>query len=127
MPSDNKDIEDRITKALESLHTQSKPNITKTAQEFAVPRGRLHRRWHGGKSLFKQQPNGRKLNSAQELALCEYINYFDKAGDTIFSTPKTAEKVRKINGQMNKYSPSSLRFQQALDKLQKGGLKLRLL
>jgi hypothetical protein len=76
MPKDNRDIEDLILKAIDSLSEQPKPNISKTAREFAVPIGRLRRRWLGGKSLFQRQPKGRKLSSGQEKALCEYIDYF---------------------------------------------------
>ncbi|KAJ6059822.1 hypothetical protein N7444_003461 [Penicillium canescens] len=77
------DIQCTIEKAMDSLSEQSKPNIAKTAREFAVPEGRLRRRWKGGKSLFQRQPNGRRLNSIQEQALCEYINYFDTVGASI--------------------------------------------
>ncbi|KAJ5857649.1 hypothetical protein N7455_008543 [Penicillium solitum] len=77
MPQSNEEIEQQIQLAMDSLSEQSKPNIAKTAREFAVPVHRLRRRWKGGKSLFQRQPNGRKLSSAQEKALCEYIDYFD--------------------------------------------------
>ncbi|KAJ5104254.1 hypothetical protein N7532_004783 [Penicillium argentinense] len=83
MPKNNREIEDQVLKALASLQDQSKPNFAKTAREFAVPVDRLRRRWKGQKSLFTRQPNGRKLNPAQELALCEYINYFDTVGLSI--------------------------------------------
>lgn len=83
MPKTNKDIEEMILQAMDSLSEQSKPNIKKTAREFAVPEGRLRRRWKGGKSLFQRQPNGRKLNPVQEKALCEYIDYFDAVGASI--------------------------------------------
>lgn len=80
MPKANKDIEDQLRKALDSLSEQSKPNIAKTAREFAVPVNRLRHRWKGGKSLFQRQPNGRKLSPTQEEALYEYIDYFDSVG-----------------------------------------------
>lgn len=83
MPKTNKQIEIQLEKALDSLSEQSKPNITKTAREFAVPMHRLRRRWKGGKSLFQRQPNGRKLTPTQEGALCEYIEYFDSVGASI--------------------------------------------
>ncbi|KAJ5962320.1 hypothetical protein N7501_007261 [Penicillium viridicatum] len=83
MPKTNKDIENQLQLAMDSLSEQSKPNIAKTAREFAVPVHRLRRRWKGGKSLFQRQPNGRKLSSAQEQALCEYIDYFDAVGVSI--------------------------------------------
>ncbi|KAJ5521539.1 transcriptional regulator family: Centromere protein B DNA-binding region [Penicillium freii] len=58
MPKINKEIESQIQLAMESLSEQSKPNIRKTTREFAVPKGRLRRRWKGGKSFFQRQPNG---------------------------------------------------------------------
>ncbi|EKV11461.1 hypothetical protein PDIG_49940 [Penicillium digitatum PHI26] len=61
MPKTNKVIEIEIEKAIDSLSNQSKPNIAKTAREFAVSESRLRRRWKGGKSLFQRQPNGRSL------------------------------------------------------------------
>jgi DNA-binding transcriptional MerR regulator len=86
MPKDNAGIEIRIAKAMASLSEQSKPNIAKTAREFAVPLNRLRHRWNGGKSLFQRQPNGRKLSSAQESALRQFIEYFDNAGASINQT-----------------------------------------
>lgn len=83
MPKINKNIEDQLLQALDSLSEQTKPNISKTAREFGVPDGRLRRRWKGGKSLFQRQPNGRKLSPIQEEALCEYIDYFDTVGASI--------------------------------------------
>ena len=80
MPKANAEIEVQITKALASLSEQSKPNLSKTAREFSVPSSRLSRRWKGGKSLFQRQPNGRKLNAAQESALCQFI---EEAGASI--------------------------------------------
>ncbi|KAJ5508233.1 hypothetical protein N7527_010376 [Penicillium freii] len=85
MPKINKEIESQIQLAMESLSKQSKPNIRKTAREFAVPKGRLRRRWKGGKSFFQRQPNGRKLSTTQEGALCEYIDYFNTVGPIQFS------------------------------------------
>ncbi|EKV04814.1 hypothetical protein PDIG_86150 [Penicillium digitatum PHI26] len=65
MPKTNKEIEIEIEKAIDSLSNQSKPNIAKTAREFAVSESRLRRRWKGGKSPFQRQPNGRKLTPIQ--------------------------------------------------------------
>ncbi|KAJ5773060.1 transcriptional regulator family: Centromere protein B DNA-binding region [Penicillium paradoxum] len=79
MPNTNAEIEAQISKAIASLSDQSKPNISKTAREFAVPESRLRRRWKGGKSLFQRQPNGRKLSFTQEAALCRFIDSFDQA------------------------------------------------
>ncbi|KAJ5528894.1 hypothetical protein N7527_002287 [Penicillium freii] len=58
MPKSNKEIEIEIQKAIDSLSEQSKPNIAKTAREFAVNKSRLRRRWKEG-------------------ALYKYIDYFD--------------------------------------------------
>ncbi|KGO73152.1 hypothetical protein PITC_003390 [Penicillium italicum] len=44
MPKTNKDIEKQLQLALDSLSEQTKPNITKTTREFAVPMHRLRRR-----------------------------------------------------------------------------------
>ncbi|EKV20138.1 hypothetical protein PDIP_19170 [Penicillium digitatum Pd1] len=43
MPKTNKVIEIEIEKAIDSLSNQSKPNIAKTAREFAVSESRLRR------------------------------------------------------------------------------------
>ncbi|KAF9252780.1 transcriptional regulator family: Centromere protein B, DNA-binding region [Penicillium roqueforti] len=191
MPKTNKDIEQQIQLAMDSLSDQSKPNIRKTAREFAVPEGRLRRRWRGGKSLFERQPNGRKLNSAQEKALCAIIASFHAVGSSItrrqitdaadsilkdghndpttepprigdhwlkrflkrnpnlfptelessnphgdnlsrpdtpsvssqeteFSTPKTAEEIRRISDRLNRTDPNTQRFKDGLAKLAKG-------
>ena len=191
MPKTNKDIEQQIQLAVESLSDLPKPNIRKTAREFAVPEGRLRRRWRGGKSLFQRPPNGRKLNPAQEKALCEYIVSFNAVGASItrrqitaaadsilkddhndpttepprigdhwlqrflkrnpklipnesdsfdpqddnlprpdtpsvssqdieFSTPKTAEEIRRISHRLNKTDPNTQHFKDGLAKLAKG-------
>lgn len=65
MLKNNKVIENPLFRALESLAEQSKPNIARTAREFAVPVNRLRHRWKGGKSRFQRLPNGTKLNAAQ--------------------------------------------------------------
>lgn len=44
MPKINREIEDRILKALESPSEQSNLNIARTAREIAVPDIRLRRR-----------------------------------------------------------------------------------
>jgi hypothetical protein len=80
MPHTNKEIEELIEKALEKLHHQSRPNISKVAREFDVPYQRLRSRYQGKKSLFEREPNGRKLDPAQEKALCSWIDYNDSLG-----------------------------------------------
>ncbi|KAJ5457136.1 hypothetical protein N7530_012410 [Penicillium desertorum] len=44
MPKSNKEIEIQIQQVIDSLSEQSKPNIAKTAREFAVNKSRLRRR-----------------------------------------------------------------------------------
>ena len=44
MPKSRKNLEDQILLALDSLSEQSKPNIAKTAREFAVSETTLRRR-----------------------------------------------------------------------------------
>lgn len=90
MPQSNADIEAQIVKAIASLSNQSKPNFAKTAREFSVPASRLRRRWNGGKSLFERQPNNRKFNSLQELALCQFIDSFDQTGASVNRAQVTA-------------------------------------
>ena len=80
MPKNNKEIDAMVGKALDALSNQKKPNVRKTAREFAVPEGRLRRRWKGGKTLFQRSPTNRKLDTAQEGALCQYLNYLDSVG-----------------------------------------------
>jgi DDE superfamily endonuclease/Tc5 transposase-like DNA-binding protein len=80
MPKNNREIDSMVDKALDALSKQKKPNIRKTAREFAVPEGRLRRRWKGGKTLFQRPPTNRKLDSTQEGALCEYLDYLDSVG-----------------------------------------------
>ncbi|CAI7672323.1 unnamed protein product [Penicillium viridicatum] len=41
MPKNDKEMENQLLKALESLAEQSKPNIARTARGFAVPVNRL--------------------------------------------------------------------------------------
>jgi hypothetical protein len=44
MPRTYQEIEERVTRACESLEQQDIPNIGRTAREFRVPDGRLRRR-----------------------------------------------------------------------------------
>jgi hypothetical protein len=60
---------------MEHKSQQSKPNIAKAAREMRVPYQRFLKRWKGRKSLFERDVNGRKLDPAQEKALCSWIDY----------------------------------------------------
>jgi hypothetical protein len=76
----NSEIEARIEKSIDNLHTQSRTNIAKTARDFDVPYQRLKARWNGRKSKFQPRFCGRKLDPAQEKALCDWIDYNDQNG-----------------------------------------------
>ena len=80
MPKKSKESETNLQKALSALRDQEKPNISRTAREFAVANSTLRRRWNGGKSLQQRPPNGRKLDNEQEKALCGFITQLDTAG-----------------------------------------------
>lgn len=77
MSSINLEIEKRIEKAIEDLHAQSRTNIAERAREFNVPYQRLKARWNGRKSKFQPCYTGRKLDPAQEKALCDWFDYND--------------------------------------------------
>jgi hypothetical protein len=47
MPKKPKESEIDLQKALSSLKDQEKPNISRTAREFAVANSTLRRRWNG--------------------------------------------------------------------------------
>ncbi|KAJ5712175.1 hypothetical protein N7488_006331 [Penicillium malachiteum] len=79
MPKNTHEKEINIQKAISALLVQEKPNIAKTAREFAVPYSTLAHRWKGRKSLLNRSPTNRKLDTEQEKALCVYIDQLDKA------------------------------------------------
>lgn len=91
MRLDRRSVEDQLSKAVNALQQQEKPQFRETAQQFAVPERTLRRRFHGGKSLFSRTPNGRKLNNEQEGALMRYIETLDRSG--IPPKPKQIEKA----------------------------------
>jgi hypothetical protein len=80
MADTNKQIEHRIHQACEKALLQSRPNYAQIVREFDVPYRRLLRRVQGTNSLFEREPNGCKLNSIQEEALCHWIDYHNKLG-----------------------------------------------
>lgn len=71
------DTEARIEQALEALKRDESPNITFYARQFKVNYERLRRRYQGGNSRSTRHPTNRKLDPAQEDALCDYINRMD--------------------------------------------------
>ena len=77
MPDNDNLIESRIQVALHHIEGLNKPNIKACARTYNVPYQRLLARYKGRPSLSERRPNGRKLDEAQESALCRYIDYLD--------------------------------------------------
>jgi hypothetical protein len=91
MTQSNQDIESRIQDAIDTLSDGKMSTVASAAREFDVPYQRLLRRRKGGKSLFQRDPTGRRLDSAQENALCSWINYRDE-----LSMPPSVRISRKL-------------------------------
>jgi hypothetical protein len=73
-------VEDRISEALASIDPNSKANYTKLAAKFAVPYTRLIKRAKGRCTKSQRQPVNLRLNDAEELALCHYLDALETAG-----------------------------------------------
>lgn len=86
-------IESRIQSALLDLEDQNKPNIKGYARAHNLPYQRLLARYNGRKSRYERKPAGRKLDEAQESALCRYLDYLD----SIYLHPKRAEIAAAAN------------------------------
>ena len=80
MSANNKKIETSIGHAIEKLQQQENPNLSAIAREFNVPYTRLRARWKGRKSLFARPSHSQRFDSAQEKALCSWIEYNDGLG-----------------------------------------------
>ena len=80
MPDTYYDIEDRIHEAIDTIPRDQKPNIAKLAREFNVPEQRLRQRWKGRLSKQDRIPSNRALSTAQELAVCQYLDQMDQGG-----------------------------------------------
>jgi hypothetical protein len=80
MSKSSQEIEQLILGAIDALQDQAKPNIARTAREFGVPVSRLRARVSGRLSRLGYPSGNRKLNQAQEAALCSYIDTLDKLG-----------------------------------------------
>lgn len=72
--------EDRITEALASINSNSKPNLKKLAEKFAIPYYRLYARANGRLSRSNRPSVNLRLNPTEELALCRYLNIMEEAG-----------------------------------------------
>jgi hypothetical protein len=86
-------IESRIQSALLNLEDQNKPNIKGYARAYNLPYQRLLARYNGRKSRYERKLVGRKLDEAQEFALCRYLDY----PDSIYLYPKRAEIAAAAN------------------------------
>lgn len=89
MSDDADDIELRILDACNKAASQKKPNIAALAREFAVPVGRLRRRYQGRPSNLDKTPVNKMLDDAQEGAIIRWIRQLD----SLYSppTPKMIE------------------------------------
>ncbi|KAJ5900229.1 uncharacterized protein N7473_004299 [Penicillium subrubescens] len=86
-------IESRIQSALLDLEDQNKTNIKGYARAHNLPYQRLLARYNGRKSRYERKPAGRKLDEAQESALCRYLDYLG----SIYLHPKCAEIAAAAN------------------------------
>ncbi len=80
MPLSYSTVEQRILDASVTLQAQNPPLIAQTAREFNVPYQRLLARYHGRQSKQTRPGAGRKLDPAQELAVCHYLDHLDRMG-----------------------------------------------
>ena len=80
MPESYASIEVRLLEALNTLYTQTLPNVTQAARDFNVPYQRLLARFYGVQSKQDRPASGRKLTDVEELAVCQYLNQLDKMG-----------------------------------------------
>jgi len=74
------EIENRISQCINDHPIQSFPSISRLAREYNVPYTRLYHRYHGRQSKSNRPAPNTKLNSAQELALSEFIRRRDYMG-----------------------------------------------
>lgn len=77
MPSPYKVTEARVTKACEAARGQRKPNITALAREYDVPYTRLRSRFKGVSSRLARESTNKRLNSAQETAVIQWMRQVD--------------------------------------------------
>ena len=73
-------LRNKFKKALEAIEQQESPNIATVAQQFWCPEQRLRARWKGRLPCTAREPTNRKLSSAQELAICQYLDRLDQIG-----------------------------------------------
>ena len=73
-------IEAWIQRAITSLATQEKPNISTTSKEFHVPAQQPWAQWNGCFSKITRPAAGKKLTVDQEMAVYRYLDRLDKVG-----------------------------------------------
>lgn len=78
MPKEYHIIEERIRQALDSIPDGVIPNIAALARKFDVPGHRLSARYHDRGSRSSRDLTNMRLSKDQELALCRYIDTFEK-------------------------------------------------
>ena len=67
-------IKAQIQRAIASLATQEKPNISTTSKEFHVLAQQLEAQWNGCFSKITRPAAGKKLTIEQEMAVCCYLD-----------------------------------------------------
>ncbi|KAJ5465269.1 uncharacterized protein N7458_000955 [Penicillium daleae] len=93
MAESYKSIEYRIKIALHELESVDKPNVKAWARSHNLPYQRLLARYKGRHSRSERSPSGRKLDGAQESALCRYIDILD----SIYAPPSRPEIAAAAN------------------------------
>ena len=73
MPKTSKIDESRIIEACDAAQAEEKPNITKIAREYGVPRTTLYDRVKKGTPTWK--PINKALEDYQEKALIRWATY----------------------------------------------------
>ena len=73
MPAFNREIKDRINKALGTIPKDGVVNLAKVAREFAVDYYALRRRYHGIPPATSKGGHNSRLDDAQDAVLCKRI------------------------------------------------------
>ncbi|CRL28793.1 unnamed protein product [Penicillium camemberti] len=142
MPKDNKDIEDLILKAIDSLSKQSTPEYyIRRRRDLNVEKASaldktMVERWfqdyqrvvtkHGicQQDIYNFDETGFQIGVRQDQFIItrepKRSYSIDLSQNTEFSTPKTAKRIRRISSRLSQYDPTIQRFKDGLEKLIKG-------
>jgi hypothetical protein len=74
------EIENRISQCVSDHPIHEFPKIARLARKYDVPYARLYHRYHGRQSKSDRPAPNAKLDSAQELALSEFLRRRDYMG-----------------------------------------------